>query len=112
MRKKKLVFSHEVSSLLVVAKSKSDEKLLEELMERGKKNGVKNLRIVGQKELREMEPYIDEKATAALYSPDAGTITPYEYTIGRWIEELEICLCCSDRLIWMILICSFLYSTC
>merc|ERR1719174_2472742 len=29
-----------------------------------------------------MEPYLDPAATAALYSPDAGTLIPYEYTIA------------------------------
>ena len=46
--------------------------LFEELMERGKTNGVKNLRIVRKAELRRMEPEIHPDAIAALYSPDAG----------------------------------------
>jgi L-2-hydroxyglutarate oxidase LhgO/bacterioferritin-associated ferredoxin len=29
-----------------------------------------------------MEPHLDPAATAALYSPDAGTLIPYEYTIA------------------------------
>ena len=29
-----------------------------------------------------MEPHVSEKAIAALLAPDAGTITPYEYTIA------------------------------
>ena len=66
----------------MVAKGKDDEEILKMLMERGRKNGVKNLRIIGQKELREKEPHIHPDATGAFYSPDAGTITPYEYTIA------------------------------
>ena len=29
-----------------------------------------------------MEPAIDPEITAALHSPDAGTLIPYEYTIA------------------------------
>ena len=61
----------------MVARCEDDLKILDELMERGEKNGVKNLRVVGREELRRMEPGIAEEAIAALYSPDAGTVTPY-----------------------------------
>lgn len=67
---------------LVVAKTEADVKVLHELIARGDLNGVRNLRIVDREELREMEPHIHPDAIAALYSPDAGTITPYEYTIA------------------------------
>jgi glycine/D-amino acid oxidase-like deaminating enzyme len=67
---------------LVVAKTEADVKVLRELITRGDLNGVRNLRIVDREELREMEPHIHPDAIAALYSPDAGTITPYEYTIA------------------------------
>ena len=51
-------------------------------MERGRKNGVKNLRVIDRAELRTLEPHIGDDAIGALHSPDAGTITPYEYTIA------------------------------
>lgn len=79
---RELHFGYEKSGSLVVAKGKEDEAILEDLYQRGQKNGVKNLRIIGAEELREKEPYIHPDATAALYSPDAGTITPYEFTIA------------------------------
>lgn len=55
---------------------------MEELLERGKTNGVKRLRIVRKKELLEMEPHLNPDAVAALYSPDAGNLIPYEYAIA------------------------------
>merc|ERR1719271_2412781 len=55
---------------------------MEPNLDRGHTNGVKNLRIVGTEELRQMEPTLDEECTAALLSPDAGTLIPYEYTIA------------------------------
>ncbi len=51
-------------------------------MDRGRKNGVKNLSIIGKEELFKLEPHLDKACTAALRSPDAGTITPYEYAIA------------------------------
>jgi hypothetical protein len=67
---------------LVVAKGAQDEATLRELLERGKQNSVRNLRIVEKEELRTMEPTIHPDATAALWSPDAGTVVPYEYAIA------------------------------
>lgn len=79
---RELHFGYQATGSLVVAKTQDDLKTLDDLVERGKKNGVKNLRIVGQEELRKLEPHIGADAIAALHSPDAGTITPYEYTIA------------------------------
>eukprot|EP00658_Telonema_sp_P-2_P054257 TRINITY_DN43165_c0_g1_i1.p1 TRINITY_DN43165_c0_g1~~TRINITY_DN43165_c0_g1_i1.p1 ORF type:complete len:362 (-),score=75.71 TRINITY_DN43165_c0_g1_i1:11-1096(-) len=77
-----LHFGFQRSGSLVVAKNAEDMKHLEELRERGRTNGVKNLQVVQQAELREMEPNIHADAVGALYSPDAGTVTPYEYAIA------------------------------
>jgi len=55
---------------------------LKELKKRGETNGVKRLRIIKKKELFELEPYVNPNATAALLSPDAGNLIPYEYTIA------------------------------
>lgn len=67
---------------LVVIRSEEQMEILEDLMMRAKKNGVKNCRIIGQEELRRVEPNIAKDALAALHSPDAGTVTPYEFTIA------------------------------
>lgn len=77
-----LHFGYELNGSLVVAKKESDMQLLEELLAKGKQNGVKNLRILDQKQLREIEPHIHPDACAALHSPDAGTLTPYEFAIA------------------------------
>ena len=57
---RELHFGFQKSGSLVVARSEEDMKTLEELVERGKTNGVKNLQIIGQDELRRMEPHIEE----------------------------------------------------
>ena len=77
-----LHFGFQRNGSLVVAKTDADMALLDTLMERGRVNGVENLEIIDQAELRRLEPHISPDAIGALRSPDAGTITPYEYTIA------------------------------
>jgi len=67
---------------LVVAVTEDEEKVLEELLERGRTNGVQHLRIIGRDELLDMEPNINPSARGALYAPTAGLICPYEFTIA------------------------------
>lgn len=61
---------------MVVARGDAEEKLLDELIERGHKNGVKNLRIVRGEELYAMEPNLDRGCTAALFASECGSVTP------------------------------------
>eukprot|EP00039_Didymoeca_costata_P006617 m.91926 g.91926 ORF g.91926 m.91926 type:complete len:619 (+) comp13322_c0_seq2:111-1967(+) len=79
---KDLHFGFHRTGSLVVARSESEMEILSDLMRRGEQNGVKNLRIVQKEELKKMEPFLSEDAIAALYSPDAGTVTPYEFAIA------------------------------
>ncbi len=65
---------------LVVAFSESDELIIKELLERGKTNGVKDLKIITRDELVALEPNIADEATAALYAPTAAIISPYQAT--------------------------------
>lgn len=67
---------------LVLAFKGDDTARLRELMERGLKNGVKGLEILPGEKVREMEPNVSEDVAAALYAPTAGTVCPYELTIG------------------------------
>lgn len=79
---KDLRFGYQKNGSLVLALNDKEVDTLKELLERGKKNGVKNLRIVKQKELREMEPHANPNAIAALYAPEAGNVIPYEFAIA------------------------------
>lgn len=67
---------------LVIGRRKGDLDVLNDLLERGKRNGINDLRIVMGDELREMEPNITPDATAALYAPGAGIVCPYSLTIA------------------------------
>ncbi|MBQ5968793.1 MAG: FAD-dependent oxidoreductase [Clostridia bacterium] len=67
---------------LVVAYSWDDMKTLDELFERGFANGVPNMEIISQEQLRTMEPYISDEAIGALWAPTAGIVSPYELTVA------------------------------
>ena len=55
---------------------------LEELKARGEANGVPGLEIIGQDELRRMEPNISPEATHSLWAPSAAITCPYGITIA------------------------------
>jgi len=55
---------------------------------RGKKLGIP-MEIVGRKELLEKEPYVTEKALAAVYSPTYGVTCPYYLTIALAENAME-----------------------
>ena len=67
---------------LVVAFSEEDLKTLENLLLRGKANGVKQLSIIGAEKLRELEPNVSDRALGALYAPTSAIVCPYGLTIA------------------------------
>ena len=68
---------------LVVGFSEEDKDTLEELFERGKRNGVEDLRLIGSREeLKALEPNIGEKVICALYAPTSAITCPYELCIA------------------------------
>lgn len=67
---------------LIVCTDPQQMGVLDELLERGKENGVKGLRIVKGDELKAMEPNLADGVVAALYAPSSGIICPFELTIA------------------------------
>ena len=55
---------------------------LQELYDRGVKNGVKNLRILSREETLAMEPSLSDDVKAALYAPGSGVVCPFGLTIA------------------------------
>ena len=68
---------------LVVAFSEEDLKTLVSLKERGERNGVEGLEIIGKEKLNELEPNISPSALGALYAKTGGIVCPYELTIAE-----------------------------
>jgi glycerol-3-phosphate dehydrogenase len=67
---------------IVLGFKEDDIAVLNSLMERGTKNGLDDLRIIGKEELSLIEPNISENAVAALLAPSGGIVSPYEMTIA------------------------------
>ncbi len=67
---------------LVVAFSEEEMPHLDELMQRGIKNGVPDLRVIRRDELVELEPNIGDTAVGALVAPTSSIVCPYELTIA------------------------------
>lgn len=69
-----------IGSMLVALKPEEID-VLEELYERGTKNGVPGLRVLDKEEARKKEPNIPN-IEGALYAPTEGVISPYEAAIA------------------------------
>lgn len=67
---------------LVVAFNETEVKTLQEIYQRGIKNGVEGMRIVEKEELHQMEPNLNECAVAALYAPSACIVNPWDLAIA------------------------------
>jgi len=74
---------------LVLAFSPEEEKILETLLDRGRKNGVPQLRLLDQAQLRALEPGVSPLATTALYAPTAAICSPWEYCLA--LAETAVC---------------------
>lgn len=55
---------------------------LQELLQRGRQNGVPGLRIVTGPEMKEMEPNLSDEVKAFLYCPTGGIVCPFNMTIA------------------------------
>ena len=79
---KDLDFDFAMNGSLVVCRAEEDMPNLRKLLDRGIKNGVKDLRIIGREELVAMEPNIADDAVAALYAPTGGIVCPFGLNIA------------------------------
>lgn len=77
-----LDFDYKQNGSLVLCFSELEVSQLQVLLEQGVQNGVPNLRIINQDELRKMEPNVSPNAYAALYAPSAGIVCPFNITIA------------------------------
>lgn len=68
-------------SLVVCTKDQNREDL-EKLLEKGKANGVPDLRILEREELLTLEPNLSDDITCALLAPTGGIVCPFHMTIA------------------------------
>ena len=67
---------------LVVCTKDQDRGGLDVLLEKGKKNGVPDLRILERDELLKLEPNLSDDVTCALYAPTGGIVCPFHMTMA------------------------------
>ena len=67
---------------LVICTDKASKSGIDDLYERGIKNGVPDLQILSADEVRNIEPNISEEIVCALYAPTAGIICPFRLNIA------------------------------
>ena len=79
---KELGVKYKRNGSLVVGFSKEDRIVIQELKERGEKNGVEQLKILEKEELQKIEPNISPNAECALYAPTGAIVCPYELTVA------------------------------
>ncbi len=79
---KELNVPYKNNGSMVVAFSKEEELVLEELLNRGKQNGIDGLSIISGDKAREIEPNLSDEITKVLLVPSAGIISPYDLTVA------------------------------
>ncbi len=65
---------------LVVALTDEDVPHMQELYERGIKNGVEGLKVLSREEALKMEPNLSDDCKGALFAPTGGIICPFRLT--------------------------------
>lgn len=75
---KRLDFPYCRNGSMVLAFGKEEEKVLEDLLARGIKNGAQGISIIDGAQVRRLEPNVSDKVTAALYCTSSGITSPYE----------------------------------
>jgi len=79
---KELGIPYERCGDYVVAESKEDLAVLEELLERGKENGVPGMALISGEEMRQREPLIRPDTIGALWAPTGGISDPFTATVA------------------------------
>lgn len=66
----------------VLAFSDKEMETVRELFERGKVNGVPDMKILTREQVLEMEPNLSTEVHGALYAPSAAIVNPWEFAIA------------------------------
>jgi len=77
-----LAFGFKRTGSLVLAFEESDLQTLAGLLENGRTNGVRGLDILTAEETLSRHPALNPDILGALYCPETGIVSPYEFTIA------------------------------
>lgn len=78
----KLDFPFRRNGAMVVCRSKEEMAVLEELMERGKKNGVEGMEMLSRSQALLLEPNLADTVYAAIHIPSSGIVCPFEMNLA------------------------------
>lgn len=73
---------YEACGSLVVARNNEENRIIESLLERGKRNGVPDLTILSGAETLEREPHLTQSVRSSLFAPSAGIVMPWTLCIA------------------------------
>ncbi|MCL2253191.1 MAG: NAD(P)/FAD-dependent oxidoreductase [Lachnospiraceae bacterium] len=79
---KELDFDYKNNGAMVLCFDEENKSALEKLLERGIKNGVTELEILNQAQVRELEPSINENVKYALYAKKSAIVCPFGLTVS------------------------------
>ncbi len=79
---RKLDFAYKNNGAMVLCFGEEQRYGLEELLERGRQNGVEGLTILTGDQAREKEPALSDWVAYALYAPTSGIVCPFEMTLA------------------------------
>ncbi len=74
---------------LVIGFDDNDRAVLETLLQRGIKNGVRDLKIIERDELVKLESEIGDEVKFALHAPTGAIVCPYELTIAAMGNAMD-----------------------
>ena len=78
----KLDFPFRRNGAMVVCQSKEEMAVLEELMERGKKNRVEGMEMLSRSQALLLEPNLADTVYAAIHIPSSGIVCPFEMNLA------------------------------
>lgn len=79
---RRLDVPYQKNGSMVLAFNEEDRACLRTLLERGRKNGIPELRLLSGDEARALEPELSGSVTEALLAPTAAIISPWEYALA------------------------------
>ena len=79
---KKLDFEFKRNGSMVVCQNEMGIPALEKLLEQGKENGVKGMKILKREQALELEPNLADGVYAVLYIPSGGIVCPFGMNIA------------------------------
>lgn len=74
---------------LVLAFGSDEEPAINELYERGIKNGISGMKVISGDEARKLEPALSPDVTLALHITSAGIVCPYELTVAAMGNAID-----------------------